>query len=381
MKIEELQKFIKENKIPKIKGKPKTFLGIAKQPHYENVLSNIYAFYFNVNEVHKLYDLFIVSLQELIAKKLIDTDLTKDISFSEGFEIETEYTTKKGGRIDLLLTSENEAIIIENKVYHLLNNDLKDYWNSIDGLVTKKIGIVLSLNPILEIKHKHFINITHLELFNSVMSNLGNYLLEANDKYLVFLKDLYQNITNLSKSFMEKKDLEFYFKNKEEINQIVEFKDTVLDHVISELRIVGDSIEDVDTNIPRRSSDAGKRYCYLKSKINSNLMITIVFRDLLLKDEMYIVVEFKGAALKNKAQYNVVEFTAEEKEILVEGFENSTNNYWAHFAIKRYDLKQDEILNLSDFISRALKDDYLLAVYRKLNEYMLVQKKEKELVG
>ena len=46
--LNKLQHFINQNDIPIIKGKPKTFLGIAKQPHYENVLSNIYAFYFDV---------------------------------------------------------------------------------------------------------------------------------------------------------------------------------------------------------------------------------------------------------------------------------------------------------------------------------------------
>ena len=46
--------FLQSVTIPKAKRKPKTFLGIAKQPHYEVVLSNLYAFYFRPHEVHKL---------------------------------------------------------------------------------------------------------------------------------------------------------------------------------------------------------------------------------------------------------------------------------------------------------------------------------------
>ena len=38
--IKELEAFLQKVAIPKIKASPKTFLGIAKQPHYENVLSN-----------------------------------------------------------------------------------------------------------------------------------------------------------------------------------------------------------------------------------------------------------------------------------------------------------------------------------------------------
>ena len=52
MMLEQLQTFLNQNEIPRIKRKPKTFLGIAKQPHYENVLSNVYAFYFNIEENH-----------------------------------------------------------------------------------------------------------------------------------------------------------------------------------------------------------------------------------------------------------------------------------------------------------------------------------------
>ena len=72
----QLQSFLNQNEIPIIKSKPKTFLGIAKQPHYENVLSNIYAFYFDVNEVHQFKDLFIKSLLELINRSILVKEKT-----------------------------------------------------------------------------------------------------------------------------------------------------------------------------------------------------------------------------------------------------------------------------------------------------------------
>lgn len=183
MNLTTLQSFLNQNDIPTIKGKPKTFLGIAKQPHYENVLSNIYAFYFDTNEVHKLKDLFIKSLLELINATALAKEGVVFESFLN-FEIITEYGTKNQKRIDVLLQNNEQAIIIENKVYHELNNDLEEYYNEIK--VTDKIGIVLSLQPISDIKHKYFINITHTQLVNKVLQNLGNYMLHANDKYIVF---------------------------------------------------------------------------------------------------------------------------------------------------------------------------------------------------
>lgn len=66
----QLQRFLNENDIPIIKSKPKTFLGIAKQPHYEDVLTNWYAFYFDDSEEHGLKGLFIESLMELLLEQI-----------------------------------------------------------------------------------------------------------------------------------------------------------------------------------------------------------------------------------------------------------------------------------------------------------------------
>ena len=143
--LKALQTFLNQNKIPVVKGKPKTFLGIAKQPHYENVLSNLYAFYFDVNEVHKLKDLFIKSLLELINTSSLAKDNIVFETFLN-FDITTEYTTKNQKRIDILLQNNDQAIIIENKVYHIINNELNEYYNEIKAATT--VGIVLSLSPI-----------------------------------------------------------------------------------------------------------------------------------------------------------------------------------------------------------------------------------------
>lgn len=94
MNLTGLQHFLDNNEIPKIKRKPKTFLGISKQPHYENVLSNIYAFYFNTNEEHGMKDLFLKSFQTLINQT--DLGKTKKIKFNNDFTLETEYRSGMG---------------------------------------------------------------------------------------------------------------------------------------------------------------------------------------------------------------------------------------------------------------------------------------------
>ena len=50
--VYQLKIFLESHTIPSVKQQPKTFLEIARQPHYENVISNIYAFYFDPHEEH-----------------------------------------------------------------------------------------------------------------------------------------------------------------------------------------------------------------------------------------------------------------------------------------------------------------------------------------
>ncbi|WP_318639798.1 PD-(D/E)XK nuclease family protein [Flavobacterium ardleyense] len=369
MNIQELQSFLNENDIPVIRGKPKTFLGIAKQPHYENVVSNIYAFYFNGNEAHRLKDLFIKSLLEIINTSLIAKN-TDDFETFLDFTIRTEYGTKNQKRIDLLLQNNEQAIIIENKVLHELNNDLDEYYNEIK--VTTKIGIVLSLHPISDIKHERFINITHLQLVSTVMQNLGSYMLNANDKYLAFLKDFCQNIINLSHPIMEKENIIFYYKNQEKINQLNTFKKKLKEHIISQVVDAGNRINGVNKYAPRANSFNDERLVYYVSPSNKNLMITVVYEKLLtLEKKMYIAVEMHGDLLKDRAIYNSIEFTDEEQaHVFAEHFK-ATDLTWSHFAIMHYQPTDLEISNLSQFIIDKLDDDHLLSIFKKLNVFIL----------
>jgi len=146
--LEELQNFLLETKIPELTERPLTFLGISKQPHYENVWSNIYAFFFDTKADHNLKDLFLKSLVELIVKYT-----GKKFHLNLLFEIYREYPTNNGGSIDILLANEKEAIIIENKVFHNLNNDLQDYWDSIEQV--EKQGVIFSLRKMTESQINH----------------------------------------------------------------------------------------------------------------------------------------------------------------------------------------------------------------------------------
>lgn len=368
MNLDSLQFFLNTHEIPKVKKKPKTFLSISEQPHYENVISNIYAFFFNLYEEHEMGDLFLKSLQELISES--DLGESKQIAFKGDFVIETEYSTEGNGRIDLVLYNDKAAILIENKVYHFLDNDLEDYWGSVNpgSSEENKIGIVLSLKnySLSEIKHPQFINITHQAFLDKVMKNSGEYILKASDKYIVFLKDLYQNVLNLS-NHMEKEKIDFYYKNQTELNEAVKLKFAVRDFIKNEIKHACDSIDrKLQFYSPKSGSNNEKRLRYFVSPLCNDLMFTVFFDGLLEnRRELKIVIELNGKAIQKLKDLDKSEFTPNELNIIPDTFYSETNN-WAHFAVQDYTLGEEEINKLNSFIKDKIENDFLLAIFIKL---------------
>ncbi|PKR79548.1 hypothetical protein CW751_14455 [Brumimicrobium salinarum] len=373
MNIKSLQTFLDSHEIPRIKKKPKTFLGIAKQPHYENVLSNIYAFYFNVNEEHGMGDLFLKSFQELINESEIGK--SKEVDFNNDFIIDTEYPTEKNGRIDLLLHNDKQAIIIESKVRHHLDNDLKDYWDSVipHQPASSKIGIVLSLKTYsqAEIYHSHFINITHQAFLNRVMKNSGEYLINAKDRYIVYLKDLYQNTINLSNQ-MDKEKIEFYYKHQEELNNAAKLKFAVRDFIKNEVKNACDLVNHkLVFNSPKTGSDNEKRLRYFVSPLCSDLMFTVIFNNLLTsKKELLLIVELSGEAIEKVKKIPQEKFDEIEAPIILNDIE-TTKNSWVHYVRNIYHLNEKEVENLQDYIKTKIENDSLLSIFKKLETYLI----------
>lgn len=370
MQIISIEEFIQKVEIPKVKKQTKTFLGIARMPHYENVISNIYSFYFKPEEVHGMKELFLSSLVDLINQS--ELGQSKNFLEFDDFTVETEFTTKKRGRIDILLRNEAHAIIIENKIYHTLNNDLNDYWNSVSVVNNneeKKIGIVLTLKK-TPTKNSNYINITHLEFMQAVMKNLGRFMLDAREKYIVYLKDLYQNIVNMSKSNLEVKDLKFYFSNQKKIHEVTNFFSAIKSHVPSQVEEASQLIDE-DFNLPKSKGDGNRVLRYFISPKNKDLMITIYFEKLLTEKWISLIVEMKYDLLKNKELYKSIDFYNIENNLLrSDEFYKNDNTTWAHFASKRYTLNEEEISDLKNFIVNKLNEDGFLSIYRKLNDFV-----------
>lgn len=348
-----LQEFLDTAQIPEFKSTPKTFLEIAKQPHYENVISNIYAFFLDPSEEHGLEDLFINSLIKCLNEKKGSIWIE---DFSE-FEIHTEYSIK-GGRIDILLLSAESAIIIENKIYHQLTNSLSNYSNKIGkeiGNQNSVYGLVLGLKEINTIE-ENFVSLTHKELLEQVFEDLGAYMLNASDKYLTFLKDFYQNILNLSHKTMKQEDVEFYFKNQEKINDIIQLEKKYKKYIRDEVNRVNSSFDDLKLEKVRQNSEMynlGRRF---NSKV-PKLCIKVGFSRLFKKEQQIkLYIEVRRQTLKLvKENFDEITKTLPDSFKLDEKVKN-TSDSWYNIYEKAIDLNNNDILNLSDFIAEKIRD-------------------------
>lgn len=202
--IKEFKQLLSEfENIPALLHRDPTFLEICEFPHREVICSNILCFFFNSNREHNLKDLFARSLLELINAKEYG---------SHHYYCEKEVTTADNKRIDLVLTGNNTAVVIENKIYADLNNDLDAYLEHIKDY-KNKYGVVLGLKDIPE-TNKKFEFITYKKLFEQIKKNIDFYMEKADKKYLTFLLDFMENIDNLREGYaMDKDFIEFLNQN------------------------------------------------------------------------------------------------------------------------------------------------------------------------
>ncbi len=369
-----LQEFLDTAQIPEFKSTPKTFLEIAKQPHYENVISNIYAFFLDPSEEHGLEDLFINSLIKCLNEKKGSIWIE---DFSE-FEIHTEYSIK-GGRIDILLLSAESAIIIENKIYHQLTNSLRNYSNKIGkeiGNQSSVYGLVLGLKEI-KTNEDNFVSLTHKELLQQVFEDLGAYMLNASDKYLTFLKDFYQNILNLSHKTMKQEDVEFYFKNQEKINDIIQLEKNYKKYIRDQVNRVNSSFEDLKLEEVRKNSEMynlGRRF---NSKV-PKLCIKVGFSRLFKKEQQIkLYIEVRRQTLKLvKENFDEITKTLPDNFKLDEKVKN-TSKTWYNLYEQAIDLNHKDILNLSDFIADKIRDLGIYKAFKDIEDKLHPLKEDK----
>ncbi|WP_304234830.1 PD-(D/E)XK nuclease family protein [Jiulongibacter sediminis] len=215
---------------------------ISGYPHYENVLSNWFAFFLTTRNEHGFASLFGEALKNAIARKFnienldwLDKDLTAV----------REVITNKGNFIDIILFDEGEpdhksfsnCLIIEHKINASVYNDLDDYYSSVEtsGESGSKTALILSARNRSD-NDANFLNICYGEWLAEIRLLLGKYQPYANYKFILYLTDLLINMDKLSDTMDSSNSLNFCFEYGEQIMQLTKVKEQADAQLASQLR-------------------------------------------------------------------------------------------------------------------------------------------------
>ena len=197
---------------------------IAGYPHYENVCSNILKFYIDPNAEHGLGP---VVLNCLLAS--VDPNLSFTKTETEVL-VEREVETANKKRLDLLITTDQFVIGVENKIFHHLHNDLFDYSRTVlqrcSNTEKRPIRIVLTLNKLgpgdlNKAAANDFVNVSYDELFTVIKKRIGVAYNGTNISYINHLFEFIKTIENLNPKTMENRDLHnFFIQNSKSIIEL-----------------------------------------------------------------------------------------------------------------------------------------------------------------
>lgn len=250
-----------------------TFLEISGYPHYENVCSNILAFYLDPSREHNLSDLVLSSLLALSS-----AGKSCDVSH---VNVEREVASDHG-RIDLVVTTDNHIVAIENKIFHMVNNPFDDYIKKIEQISEGKecVYVLLTLREESTPNPTRFQCITYPQLFGKIKEKIGLYIQGSNNKYLLYLTDFMTSLENLiSGSTMNKEVISFFARHEEATRQFIDdFK-----QVERELRA---KIDNIRNNIDLYGIDLKSSGVYRES----NCLADCIYHDLIL-DGQHIAVD------------------------------------------------------------------------------------------
>lgn len=338
--------------IPKAVKKRETFLSITNSHYKENIISRLYSYFLSREENEPIAVVFLQALIDLIPGIFNADGLLDD---NVNYFVDVEIPSRKG-RIDLLITIEQElhekekfrtAIIIENKIYHEVKNDLKDYWNSVKA--DRKFGILLTLRPhgIPEEVQTQFVNVTHMQWVNAIKRRGIPYGLSTNS--YVYLNDFITNIENLTTQTSMNDDAEFFFRHASKVLRAKETLDSAHEFVITQLRMVaqkaGKDLYGASWSWRHiwKEGDLVYYVFEIEKVFAANPQLTIYLE--VYKDALQYEKEIRSL-LTRSGIYKVLDD------------DGKSTSSWAHLAFKTYSLEQPNLKAFANFVENKLEVDF-----------------------
>ena len=313
-------------------------------------------------------DLFIRSLEK--TAKL-------EQGFLDEFKIDREYVVKDKKRIDILLTDKKKsnAIVIENKVYHTLNNDLKLYKESVEAKDYDNVEvIVLGMS---KYKLDRYQSITHLELLDEIMKNIHEYLPDAKPYHIYLLQEFYKNVKNHT-NMIGKNETDFFFGNREKITKVHDVYRVIKEYITDIMTLKKDSvlknyIDSQKLELKKEKTGENEEYVKYIFKSNKDVMLTCFYKRILRpgndsSPHMLVVFEIQNkvkSSVENKHDY----FRAilnNEFPMLKESEKHG--NIWRHYASLKIDIDSQSLTKLPLVIQEKLAESKIIELGKKIIE-------------
>lgn len=364
--LPELQHFLDKG-IVQVKERDNTLFDIAGFPHYENVISNVYAYFLDPAKDHGLGSLFLDALQDLIQTSYTFSSL----------KIMRECTSNNGGRIDLVIqeernpTDQTEAIdgpviLIENKMYHDQLNDFEDYYNTFQAKNKKGVLLTIEKTPS---KHTAFVNITHEQLIDAAFKNIGQLVLNVPYRTIFILNEFSKNLKNFTMKHEVSGYYEFYQKNRIAVQQVEKLMGELETHMWDQIDEVPKLLTDLNLKLSSKYSSVFR--CY---KENENDPVFFIVSPNIFDEEkpfLTIVVQLNNVGISRLKEISEIAFTPEEKEYITKKAVTST--IWHHYAGKEFPLSHADFENLSEFIRNKIESTPLTGIYNKVKDRLSIK--------
>ena len=337
--------------IPEEKIREIGFLEISGIAHYENVNSRIYAYFLDQRNYPLLAELFINSLIDIVFEKT-----GKKIEIGN-YNVNTEELTKKGNRIDITIQNKStrNAILIENKIYHYLNNDLLEYWTHFGYPDNQQIGVLLTLNKheIPLINKNQFVNITHLEWTSRIKNSGLPHGLP--DKIYTYLNDFFRTITYLTKTSHMNEQARFYFEHASKVIKAKQTYEEANSFLLDQMNILASKIgwklygnELGIRDIWDENNKCDTFYSINYKPLLDGKLKVIIYIKMIREDQKKANMD--ESILKNEIIENqIIEHN------LIKG-ENFRENL--EFVYKEYELTLDELTCLADTLYQKIDSDF-----------------------
>ena len=354
MSYKRLHTFLATTEIPVVAPQI-GFLEIIGKQHHENINSALYAHFINADE-EGISDVFLQTLLELIKKKT-----NKNLPFIDA-AAQTEVTTKEG-RIDILIRDrrQDSTIIIENKIYHWLNNPLLEYWEHVKVNDANKVGVLLTLesHAVPEDVKGKYINITHLEWVRLIKERLLENEFPFN--YRVYLNDFVQTIENLSTTYEMNEAAKFYFQHAKQVKKANHTMNEAHDFLKNQFQLIADRIG------WQTFGNALEWRNFWDEANHLDTYLTILTKDLLEGKPRYTLI-LELLRKDREREKELREFLKDHPQTKGKTRGEDSGEY-LHFLCKDYTITEDELANLSEHVVNRIRNDFAdmkLKVIQKL---------------